>query len=385
MGVENTTARPDQIAFLVWVRGLACLLVVWDHLVAIWADRHGLSFPPLTLIRQYFTTPLGIIQDFGYLGVVLFFFVSGFIITHVAQRESGVTFLIKRLFRIYPPFIVSIMIIMLFQTFYFYYLPSNPGMARYLHYDDVMSYRSWSDILAAMTLINYVRIPQNVVNGVAWTLVIEVVFYLACFFVLPLLRRRPLSAALILLVACLWIVHVARNHGAEFFLFAASVAYIPLLLIGQLTYLVWSGRITAFWFSIGLLGNWAVFLYATLSIHSEFYPPENSYAISTLYAYGVFVLLLVLNERLRVPKLVQFYSNLSYSLYLYHGLIGYLVLAALYPLAGFTIALAATVLAVTGVSYCSWRYVELPSQHAARHLLRQFASRRQTRQPIGRA
>ena len=89
---------------------------------------------------------------------------------------------------------------------------------------------------------------------------------------------------------------------------------------------------------------------------------------------GIFILLLIVNDRLTMPRLIHFCSQISYSLYLYHGVIGYLILAVLYPLTGFTIALISTLFAITSVSYCSWRYVELPSQQVARRILQRFTS-----------
>lgn len=62
--------------------------MLWDHLVATWLDRNLVSWEPLNAMRAYLVKPLGNIQDFGFVGVALFFLISGFIITHVATSES---------------------------------------------------------------------------------------------------------------------------------------------------------------------------------------------------------------------------------------------------------------------------------------------------------
>jgi len=108
----------EQFNFISILRAVAALLVVWDHLAGFGTDQNKVNWEPLNLMRSYINTPLGIIQDFGFLGVVLFFVISGFIITHVAQRESRLEFAIKRVFRIYPPFILSIIIIVLAEYSY---------------------------------------------------------------------------------------------------------------------------------------------------------------------------------------------------------------------------------------------------------------------------
>ena len=46
----------------------------------------------------------------GGAGVVVFFLVSGYIITHVLQTERTLEFLVKRIFRIYPLYIVAVLL-----------------------------------------------------------------------------------------------------------------------------------------------------------------------------------------------------------------------------------------------------------------------------------
>lgn len=75
--METTTSpangdTPSHIVFIELLRGIASLIVVWDHLVAIWGDSHAVQFLPLYIVREYITKPLGIIQDFGYFGVAIF-------------------------------------------------------------------------------------------------------------------------------------------------------------------------------------------------------------------------------------------------------------------------------------------------------------------------
>jgi peptidoglycan/LPS O-acetylase OafA/YrhL len=372
---EAVEHKPTEIRFLVALRGIACLMVVWDHLVGIWTDTYAISFAPLTFVRQYITKPLGIIQDFGYLGVVLFFFVSGFIITHVAQRENRLTFFVKRALRIYPPLIISIVLIAICNRAYVYSGLIGSSVGSHLMYDPSIANMPVTNIALAMTLLNYFRVQQNPVNGVAWTLVIEMIFYALCFCILPLLRRSPRIAALTLSLTCLIITVLARQFGPAFFLFSASVTYLPLLLIGQATYFLWNKQFGIFWFVLSAISNYVLFIYGIQSIHPEFYPPENSYATSSLYGYLFFLVLLLLNARLVIPRPLNLYSKISYSLYLYHAVSGQLVLGILYPFVGYVPALVCALVAVTGVSYLSWRYVEQPSQQLARRILRLFPKR----------
>lgn len=100
--IENI--QPDSFANISLLRAIAALMVVYDHLFCIVPLRHfGSAAFPAPVVQEYISTPLGIIQDFGWLGVAIFFLVSGFIISHVAMRENRVEFIVKRVFRIYPP------------------------------------------------------------------------------------------------------------------------------------------------------------------------------------------------------------------------------------------------------------------------------------------
>jgi len=83
-------------------------MVMYDHIFAIWPSRNGKNIEFTHTITHYIENPIGIIQNFGFLGVPLFFIVSGFIITHVSSYESSKIFIIRRLFRIYPLLIFSV-------------------------------------------------------------------------------------------------------------------------------------------------------------------------------------------------------------------------------------------------------------------------------------
>lgn len=364
--METTTSpangnTPSHIVFIELLRGIASLIVVWDHLVAIWGDSHAVQFLPLYIVREYITKPLGIIQDFGYFGVAIFFFVSGFIITYVAQREQRTAFIVKRVLRIYPPLIASIFLIVATSYIYTWATQSNS-------FADIRQL-NWRQILFSMTLWNYFFLPQNVVNGVAWSLVIEEIFYAISFILLPWLKSQPRVVSLACSIIVLVIIRLSRALGDNFFLFAASSAYIPLLLIGQATFFRWSGRITQLEFGALLLLNYGLFVYGLRHIHVNFYPVTNSYAVSTMYAYLLFVIALLLNDRIVIPRILKFYSKISYSMYLNHGHTGSLLLTIMYPYIGFSAALVVAFSGVTAISYASWRYIERPFQLAARAML----------------
>jgi hypothetical protein len=92
---EGRFAHPDSL------RAVAALLVVWTHSAEIFAVLAGGSWW-WNVARDY---------DFGRIGVVAFFGVSGFLVPksiHPERRGAARTFLIRRGLRLYPAFWLSI-------------------------------------------------------------------------------------------------------------------------------------------------------------------------------------------------------------------------------------------------------------------------------------
>lgn len=338
----------NQINFIALLRGIAAVLVMWDHLVGIWLKNNGMQWNVYDFVSAYITRPLGIIQDFGWFGVVLFFLISGYIITYIVQRETCFMFLVKRLFRIYPPLIISIILILIFTEHAY----------------------TMKDILHSSALINYFMIPQNPINGVAWTLVIEMLFYSSCVIGFSFLKKRPAFFSFGVIAITFLFVTYCREFGDRFFLFVASYSFLPYLVMGQLLYFFSQKMISCRTFLLLSLLGYFTIMEGVLSIHTVFYAP-NSYGVSFLYAYFIFVLCMLFNHKIKMNAVIQFYSNISYSLYLNHGVLGALILNQLVlgQKLPYALSLLATIAMVSAVSYLSYRFVELPVNKGVRDWL----------------
>lgn len=332
------------------------LLVVYDHLGAIWPEGNGRSWVVNRVVRRWVSEPLGIIQDFGFLGVAVFFLISGFVITHVAQRETRRQFAVKRLLRIYPPLMVSILLIIAIS---------------FIQDTERLTIGQYAQ---TMTLANYFRVPTFIASGVAWTLVIEMLFYVGVFVTLPVLKKWPLLANGCLLGTCALVIVTAQSFGANYFLLAAAVAYVPYLLLGQLVYLRWSRRISTVDYAVLTIATYLVLMLGVRRIHTAFLPADNSYMISAAFAFAIFVVALMFEESIRVPKMIAQTSEISYSLYLIHGAVGFFVLDELIGRIPFTAAIVVAFVIAFALSWLSHRYVERPSQRLARSLLDRQAS-----------
>lgn len=148
------------------LRGLAALLVVWAHV-----SETFLKLSPSVAAKGTGLYDLSHDADFGRIGVVLFFAVSGFVIPN--SFSGGITigtktFLIRRFFRLFPLFWFS----MLLAIVFLYLIPARP-------------------IENSRIMANVTMIPEFLgfkpLLGLYWTLAIELVFYGIC---LALFRLR---------------------------------------------------------------------------------------------------------------------------------------------------------------------------------------------------
>ena len=222
---------PQNVRFIAVLRGAAALLVVWDHLGATWPEYEGKTWAVVKYVREGINTPFGIIQDFGWLGVSIFFLVSGFIITHVAQRETRTSFGVKRAFRILPPLWASIGLILLLDW-----------VLTVIHVAGSEGTFTFGQVLRSMVLLNYFLPSLATINGVGWTLAIEVVFYFLTFVFIGLVRKSPKTTLCVNLAIVMSVLLVRHGLGATGAYLVTDVSYIPILLLGQVMYFRWSGR-----------------------------------------------------------------------------------------------------------------------------------------------
>jgi len=153
----------------------------------------------------------------------------------------------------------------------------------------------WPYVAAAMTLANYL-LGTPAVNGVAWTLIIEVFFYATVALLLPLLKTRPRVAIVVAFVGLALLQQVARS-SAFVFLLAVNGVYVCYLFLGSLIYLRWAGRIGNGFLIVGSVAFWLLFLRGMRDIALQ--PPFqlSDYGVSYGLAWLAFVVLLVLDEQ----------------------------------------------------------------------------------------
>ncbi|WP_257285716.1 acyltransferase [Endozoicomonas sp. SESOKO1] len=137
---------------------------------------------------------------YGYLGVQLFFMISGFVIPMSTEGKTAKQFVIGRFIRLYPAYWAAI-----FITCFFIYT-----------FDDGRFYISPLDSVANLTMISKL-FGVSFVDGAYWTLIYEIVFYF--WFLLVLLVPKVKIDYLMVIflpLSLLSIVNLVNEHLAVF-------------------------------------------------------------------------------------------------------------------------------------------------------------------------
>lgn len=303
------------------LRGIAVLLVLWYHVWEIsWKGAPSwLEFLPET----------------GFVGVPLFFFLSGFVITYPfarwqwggAARPSWREFAWRRFIKIFPSYALSIAI-----AYSIGYAATQRGAASPLQ-----------DVVVHLLFVHtWFTQSFGSINGVLWTLAVEVEFYA----IFPLLwwcfRRAPwVTLAAMVFTALLWRNELAACcYHARFASWEENLpGYVDIFACGMAVcyvYVRWGSalaqnarrRAVATLAAVGgfaclwrLLQN----LYAFRG-HDQWagvWQIENRTLLGL--AFGVIALGSLTGSqwwgRIIANPVLTFFATISYNLYLYHQLI----------------------------------------------------------------
>lgn len=280
------------------LRGIAALAVVLFH----YTTRFHQLFPGMPELPVAFPR--------GSLGVNLFFVISGFVIFMTLERtKQALDFVISRFSRLYPAYWLAVAL-----TFGIATMLGLPGKTVTL-----------TDAVANLTMIHgFFRIPH--VDGVYWTLEVELLFYCGMFFLYKIKRLNCIFPVLwgLLLMRLIYFV-AARDLGIDL-----SWTLSRILILEYIG-----------WFAIGV----SIYQLTKSAAYGDSRPAMATIvgAVATLaivhtVLHGVLAITLGLLvylaatgrlSVLRFPVLVWL-GSISYPLYLIHENIGWSVMLQLY-------------------------------------------------------
>lgn len=362
--VQNPAANQERFAFIHLLRGLAALLVVWSHLSGFWLLSNGSSSLLQEYWQQLIVVPFHVFQNGGHLGVILFFLISGYIITHTALREDRWSFTVKRTLRIFPPLIFATVV-----TWVFFQV----AHATETTLIGVNGGGLWHWLSATVLLDGF--IPGGVrALDVTWTLVIELYFYIFSFAVINLTKRAPLRS--VWYMTAMWVALILASRFFGFLSINGDLAvYVGFLILGRIIYLAQQRRIKTFdALVVGALVA-LIFLLSMETMSPGFLlTPGGWSGVEPLATYAYALIIFLAMMRLAPKRAIQPFGllgDISYSLYLLHIPVGITVLNLLASTGvpnsfNILIAIGASLIA----AWLSYRFVEVPFQRLARQILK---------------
>jgi peptidoglycan/LPS O-acetylase OafA/YrhL len=307
---------------LTWLRGLAAFFVVCSHVLQstdpVYQAEGTLSLEsPLRLL------------DLGTFGVLLFFVLSGCTLTvsnglFFQSRRYLSGYFVKRFFRIWPAFFVSVLSYSLFRPVFQSFYPDVKGFwIEYQFLNPVTGY----DYLSYLSLTFNFTGEGGQFNNAYWSLPIEFQYYL--LFPLLLLSLRYFSVlgpALIGILLYFLPQMVDLSPVIDKKLFLLAYSFCGGVLLGYI-YIVAKGRIrinsyiaasivAGLFLLNGCVSNDFVILPNIIFISNKW----NFYSVSGLAITGT-LLFTGITLPARIDRVLTKMGELSYSTYLLHNIV----------------------------------------------------------------
>lgn len=320
------------------LRGIAALMVVIFHYFFFYDKIYGHDFaiPEKMMV--------------GKTGVYLFFMISGFVIFWTLEKvERPLDFIFSRFSRLYPAFWAA-------ATFTFIFT-NLVGPDR-----TVVSYETY---LVNLTMIHE-YLGYRHVDGVYWTLTIELMFYGLALTLMLMKALRFVDwfcLAWLGLIASMYPFGAVYGPAVDHLLFPY---YAPYFIMGVAFYRLWSKQ--AIWFPVTLITC------AMAIVVTSYSAPFALAGVLYVVAFA-----LIINGRLQwlASRPLLWLGSISYCLYLVHQNFGYGLIQQAYK-QGISpwLAIIASLLLSLLFAWLLHRYVEQP---ALKGLRRWYATRKDMR------
>lgn len=348
---ETLKPAPFRISFIDAARGLAAFLVLFQHsyerFFPGWGEFIGSK-----------------ILNFGQLGVVVFFLVSGFIIPFSLERSKSLGhFFVNRAIRIYPLYLFIILIQLIFIGF---------------HIREIMPGSSFLKIGITHLFFAQEYFPasspwsENLVMG-SWTLFIEAIWYFlfAALFFMKISHRHIMVLAILGFFAL-----TVMGLLFEKRLPMGRMGMLFNCIMGLHLYRRFIGQLSFREFMIGLIAGMAVLFFGLWVAFGHFESEAFSLPCvwaSWFFAYSVFGFFFVFREKSlpAIESALTFLGTISYSVYLLHFTILMLVLHFFQPNPVLFLGLLVSVVVL---SHFSYTWVEKPAIDFGKRLLKQKKS-----------
>jgi len=331
---RNAKISVAKLEFANALRGLAALSVVVAHYNSFFFENAALigtiaNTPPAVRIASSALDVWGTFLRLfpfggGEFGVALFFLISGFVIPMSLQRYDWRGFLVGRVLRIYPTYFAGFAVTLLALWI------STRTFGKPFPYE------------ARSVIVHFLPGARDLlwsphIDYVVWTLEVEVKFYVVCAIAWKWLRHgdRSVFAIPLTLAVCAfgielllpgWLRADAPAYQIAYrlgYVFATAARFLAFMFIGvAMSYhyrrrLSTAGLCAIAAMLYGLF--WILWSNASDSLSMRV---VNSYTLALL----VFGVSYALSNRWRPNRVLSYFADISFPLYVIHAVAGYVAL-----------------------------------------------------------
>jgi peptidoglycan/LPS O-acetylase OafA/YrhL len=324
--------------------------------------HYGFWGPASNGVPQVALPYLASYAQYGFLGVPVFFTISGFVIAYSAEGRTPLGFVIARFSRIYPTFLfcmtlTSVTIFLLGGTNF------EVSLAQWL----------------ANLFIGAPALRQPYVDTSYWSLVIEIVFYawIAVFLKLRLFPRR-IDAIIVIWLGITFANELTIDAPVlEKILMTADSGFFA---VGLLIYEYFRGRRDLKLFGLFVLAAGTSVVQAIhkldfLRVHTG--GTFDARVVAAICLSSIVVIFYATRLRkLPLPAgLTLAAGGITYPLYLLHMQMGYTILAAAAPIHNSELWTIVIVSGAVVMAWATWRFIERPVHRWTMDCIISFAAR----------
>jgi peptidoglycan/LPS O-acetylase OafA/YrhL len=294
------------------------------------------------------------VARYGFMGVPIFFVISGFVIAYSAEGRTATSFAIARFSRIYPTFLLCMTL-----TFLAVYFFGEPYFRT--------SLTQWAANLVIVSP------GQTYIDSAYWSLAVEAVFYawITVFIWLGCSIRRCDGVLL------LWIVISLLNEltvDIRFFGKTLMTDYSGFFASGILIYQMRCGKADARLravLAVAVMTGTYQAIHNLRWIRQETGADFNEFTVTAIFVTSVGIIFFATGiKRLPVsPTLLLALGGCTYPLYLLHQQLGYVAFMQMNGSAHPLLMATVTVFTISLLSVAVWNYFERPVQRWLRIFL----------------
>ena len=337
---DGTAVNNHHIDVLDGIRAMAILIVVWLHLWEQCWLMPIFQTPALSFLRIN-DINLDWLPRTGYMMVTMMIFLSGFCLYLPYARHDQLgeplpntkTFFRKRVARIIPSYMFCVLAIFIYNIVKGVYLASDFP----LNGDTTF----WAKDLFSHLTFTFNLIPQvasfSQLNGVLWTVALEVQFYLIFPLIVKAFRKKPVLTYIIMALVSFAATFYANSPGSNInFLMHQLPTYMGVYANGFLGAAIFVGMSSKIKRNkyIGIISTiisvFCIYVYYLMMInlraaadqeggvnswqmHNRFYISVlfMIFCIATSYALGFY-------RKIFSNKVAVFISTISFNLYMWH-------------------------------------------------------------------